>query len=76
MPVYEYYCKKCKSKFELLRPFSRSGEGAECQVCRSKAERIMSSCISMSADASGVPKQVGGNSCSSCASGNCSSCGN
>jgi putative FmdB family regulatory protein len=76
MPIYEYVCQKCKKKFELMRPFSRSAENAKCPVCQNQADRIMSACVSMSDDASGVPKQLGsGGSCSSCSSGNCGSCG-
>jgi putative FmdB family regulatory protein len=77
MPVYEYVCKSCKNKFELMRPFSRSHEGAECPRCRKKAERIMSACYAKTVSESGATQQVsGGSSCSSCSSGNCSSCGN
>ena len=77
MPIYEYVCNKCKNKFELLRPFSRSTESARCPKCQNQADRVMSVCVSMSTDAAnGVPKTLGGgNSCASCSSGNCGSCG-
>jgi putative FmdB family regulatory protein len=75
MPIYEFYCKKCLKKFELLRPFSRSGEPADCPICKNNSERIMSTCISMSTTEGGIPKEVGGHTCSSCSSGNCSTCG-
>jgi putative FmdB family regulatory protein len=77
MPVYEYFCQDCKNKFELLRPFSRSNEGADCPRCRKKADRIISRCYSMTTGESGTPQQLGGSSsCSSCGSGNCGSCHN
>ena len=77
MPVYEYSCKSCKNKFELMRPFSKSGEGANCPRCQKKAERILSACYSKSANESGISENIGGSSggCSSCSSGNCGSCG-
>jgi putative FmdB family regulatory protein len=75
MPIYEYACSDCKNKFELMRPFSRSGEAADCPRCRKKASRIMSACYSKSVDSQGAVQPVGGSSCSSCASGNCASCG-
>jgi len=75
MPIYEFYCNKCRQKFEMLRPFSRSGEPADCPKCKTKADRIMSTCISMSTDEGGISKQVGGHSCASCSSGNCGTCG-
>ena len=30
MPLYEYYCPKCASKYELLRPMDRSDEPGTC----------------------------------------------
>lgn len=75
MPIYEYFCKKCDKKFELRRPFSQSKDPAECPVCNTAAERVLSSCYSRTCDASGATSSVGGSSCSSCGGGSCSSCG-
>jgi putative FmdB family regulatory protein len=82
MPVYEYSCKSCKNKFELMRPFSKSGEGANCPRCQKKADRILSACYSRSGNGSGFSEDMGGSAapssgggCSSCSSGNCGSCG-
>lgn len=36
MPIYEYSCQNCKAKFELMRPFSKSREGASCPHCQSR----------------------------------------
>jgi len=30
MPLYEYYCTKCGTKYELLRSMNRSDEPATC----------------------------------------------
>jgi putative FmdB family regulatory protein len=77
MPIYEYICDKCKSKFELMRPFSRSGENASCPRCQNKAERVLSRCYSFSTTEGGVPQEIAGSGggCSSCSSGSCSTCG-
>jgi putative FmdB family regulatory protein len=76
MPIYEYICKNCKHKFELMRPFSKSNEGADCPRCKKKAERVISTCYSKTADLNGAVQQLGGgSSCSSCGSSNCSTCG-
>jgi putative FmdB family regulatory protein len=76
MPIYEYVCKDCKNKFELMRPFSRANESADCPRCKKKAERILSTCYSKTTTDYGVPQQLGGqSSCSSCGGGSCSSCG-
>ncbi|MBI4303817.1 MAG: zinc ribbon domain-containing protein [Chloroflexi bacterium] len=75
MPIYEYYCSKCKAKFELMRPLSKAGEAASCPKCHNPAERVMSRFASFSMSESGVPAPVGGSSCASCGSSSCSSCG-
>ena len=76
MPIYEYVCGKCKNKFELMRPFSRSQEGADCSKCHNQAERIISSCYAMTSGDNGAIKSIegSGSSCASCSSGNCSTC--
>ena len=33
MPIYEYVCGKCQNKFELMRPFSKSSDPADCPKC-------------------------------------------
>jgi len=33
MPVYEYYCSDCHTKFEALRPMSAAGDPMECASC-------------------------------------------
>ena len=75
MPIYEYFCDKCKSKFELMRPFSKANENACCPKCQGKAERIISKCFAMSKSEGGTTTRVaGGSSCASCSSDTCSSC--
>jgi len=74
MPIYEYACPDCESKFELLRPVSQAQEGAACPRCRGAAERILSAFCSVSKDANGLTAPIGGSSCSSCSAGSCSTC--
>ena len=75
MPIYEYVCPDCDFKFEMLRPLSKSGEAAVCPECRHNAGRVPSTFACFSADESGMTAPVGGNSCASCATANCASCG-
>ena len=76
MPIYEYVCSDCDSKFELLRPVSKSDEPAECPECKGKCERVLSSFCCMTTSSSGVTSSLGGgSSCASCGSSNCASCG-
>jgi putative FmdB family regulatory protein len=72
MPIYEYQCKDCGKKFELLRSFSQADEQTQCQSCNStEVRRLVTAANAFSNGAS-----LGGSSqCGSCASGNCSSCG-
>src|SRR4030042_5753190 len=54
MPIYEYVCPSCETKFELLRPFSRSSEDAPCPKCQSVAKRVLSVFACFARDAEGV----------------------
>jgi len=74
MPIYEFHCKPCNDRFEVMTSFSRIGE-AKCPKCGGqKIERLMSMFASRSTDSNGHSHAHGG-SCSNCASGNCGSCG-
>ena len=76
MPIYEYICSECDSRFEQLRPLSQSNKEADCPNCHRPARRKMSVFACFSTTAGGVPKTVAGTggSCSGCSSGNCSTC--
>ena len=74
MPLYEYICVDCRSKFELLRSMGSSGEDVACPQCQGQARRAISLFASFSTDASGGTTALGGDSCSSCATGRCESC--
>ncbi len=74
MPLYEYYCRRCEARFELLRSMSRSDEPATCPSGHEGAERALSVFASFSKGADGLSSPVGGSPCSSCASGTCSTC--
>jgi putative FmdB family regulatory protein len=78
MPIYEYVCGKCKSKFELMRPFSKSSEPADCPSCKAKAERVLSRFACFTAGESGdiAPISGGGGGCAGCSSSSCATCNN
>ncbi len=79
MPIYEYRCGKCGSKFELLRSISQADGEAACPQCKSAAKRIMSRFCSKSTSEMGFTNFQGlgnsGGGCSSCGGGSCSTCG-
>ena len=78
MPIYEYLCSDCKTKFEQMRPISQSGNPADCPRCHKPARRKMSTFVGFINAGSGVTSRVpgsgGGSSCASCSSGNCGTC--
>jgi putative FmdB family regulatory protein len=39
MPIYEYECKKCSTRFELRKNFGQNGD-AQCPECASEAHRV------------------------------------
>jgi putative FmdB family regulatory protein len=46
MPIYEYYCPKCRKEFELMRPYSKAGDPALCLTCGVEGEKLVSACAS------------------------------
>ena len=40
MPIYEYVCEKCCSRFDLKRSFCEDVSEAECRECKGKAKRV------------------------------------
>lgn len=77
MPIYEYVCGKCKTRFELMRPISKSGDAADCPSCKGQAKRIMSKFACFSPNEMGDMKPISGaGGCATCGSTNCSTCNN
>ena len=75
MPIYEYQCPDCDSKFELLRSLSQTDEGVSCPSCQHEARRILSTFACFSKNESGMSSSIAGSSCSSCGAASCDSCG-
>lgn len=74
MPLYEYYCRQCAAKFELLRPMSRMDEPASCSKGHPAGERVLSLFAALSKGRDGEVSAVGASGCPGCAGGSCS-CG-
>ena len=62
MPIFEYKCKKCNSKFEVLHKSSLNQEEVSCPNCQSKESQKLLSSFSASGFSS---------SSSGCESGSC-----
>jgi putative FmdB family regulatory protein len=75
MPLYEYYCPQCETRFELLRAMSRSNGTATCPNGHAGAQRVLSVFSAVSKGAGGEMAPIGGGSaCDTCASSSCSTC--
>ncbi len=76
MPIYEYVCSGCGSKFELMRPLSESDKEASCPHCHKGAERKFSAFACFSKSDSGLTSTIAGAgvSCNSCSATGCDSC--
>ena len=74
MPLYEYYCPVCESRFELLRSMSRSDEPATCPSGHEGTERVISVFSALTKSADGEVSSVA-SACGSCSTGDCGSCG-
>ena len=73
MPIYEYLCKDCGLRFELMRSFKDADEPITCKSCNSdQTQRTLSVFYAQS----GSKVIAGGNTsgCAGCSGGSCSSC--
>lgn len=71
MPIYEYECRRCGDKTELL---VRSGDDLpRCHTCGSQEMEKLFSAFGLSSGGSFTPS-TGGKGCASCSTHNCSSC--
>ena len=70
MPIYEYYCPVCESKFEMLQ--SMRSAGADCARCDQPAQRAISMFAAVTTSDEGELGPVAGmGGCHSCAGGGC-----
>ncbi len=73
MPIYEYLCKDCGVRFEILRSIKDADTPIHCESCQGEhTQRTLSVFFAQS----GSQIIAGGNSsgCAGCAGGTCSSC--
>ncbi|PIU23317.1 MAG: zinc ribbon domain-containing protein [Chloroflexi bacterium CG08_land_8_20_14_0_20_45_12] len=76
MPIYEYICPNCNSKFELLRSLSQANESASCPLCQNNAKRVFSCFSAFSEGHEGVSTAIAGSSsCNTCSAASCATCG-
>jgi len=74
MPIYEYICADCGTKFEVVRLIKEADTPISCKQCKSDhTTRTISLFFAQSGG-----KVVAGSSsgCAGCAGGSCASCAN
>lgn len=76
MPIYEYFCPDCNSRFELLRPLDKASEKALCPQCKKSVRRIFSAFAFSSKNSEGMleTSAVASSPCATCAATSCASC--
>jgi putative FmdB family regulatory protein len=78
MPLYEYRCDNCQTRFEVLRPINQSGSPVTCPTCAELGARRLISTFAAISKGNGGSRLVTssqGSGCGSCAGGNCAACG-
>lgn len=71
MPLYEYVCTKCDSRFEELRPSSRMDDPARCPSGHNAGQRVLSAFATIGNGGSVEPEPMdaGSGGCGGCAGG-------
>ena len=74
MPVYEYYCRTCNDKFEMLRPMKTAEDTANCPSGHKGAARTVSVFAAIGRNEAGEMTSMGGSG-GGCACGGSCACG-
>jgi putative FmdB family regulatory protein len=77
MPIYEYRCSDCGSKFEKLVSLSRANEQPACPKCSgSQTQKLLSTFAAVrgGGEDGGASSMPSGGGCAGCSGGSCSSC--
>ena len=70
MPLYEYVCEDCDTRFERLRPVSAIDDPASCPEGHSGGRRVISVFAALTRDSRGEAAPLGGGGCG----GGCTNC--
>ena len=77
MPIYEYTCRDCRTRFELRRTFGEADTPAECVECHGNhTARALSRFFALSRSGDGGSSQaLAGSGCAGCHASTCAGCG-
>ena len=73
MPLYEYLCLDCRTRFDALRPMMDADAPIDCQECQGEHTSRVISLFYAHSDGRAVTQSAP--SCSACATHACSTCG-
>ena len=73
MPIYEYNCQDCGTRFEVLRAIKEADAPIACKKCAGQHTRRAMSVFNAQSGGRAVAGTSGG--CAGCESGSCASCG-
>ena len=71
MPLYEYVCPNCDTKFERLRSMN-DGRHADCSLCGVESPRVLSVFAAFIKGSQGETAAVGGGACGGVCPSGCS----
>jgi putative FmdB family regulatory protein len=63
MPVYEYYCRRCDTTFDKLRPLSAAEQPSECPAGHPGAARTITVFATFQKSGGSEPMPAGGGCC-------------
>ncbi len=64
MPLYEYFCSDCHTKFTALRPMAKADEPIGCEQCEGeRTARVLSVFFAHSTGSGGETASMGGGCC-------------
>jgi putative FmdB family regulatory protein len=74
MPLYEYVCRDCHTRFDALRSIKDADAPIDCENCQSEHTSRKLSVFFAHSEGRTVT-QTSSAGCASCAGGSCASCG-
>jgi len=73
MPIYEYVCKDCGKRFEVIRSIKDADSPIACKLCQGdQTQRAVS--VFYAQSGTKIIAGGDGSGCSGCSGGSCSSC--
>lgn len=73
MPIFEYRCQECNTKYDVLVKSSAAGNEVACPKCQSTNNKKLFSTFSAQANGSSVSQGCADGSCGYAPAGGCSS---